>query len=183
MRNRNRWLYIAISIILCLAGCFPYHTDVYNSRKYDNVINIIQQYDKEIEQCYLIAFELMVKHEGTFVYWNASTITISDERRELLKIENNVEQLRIPFQKIKGLRGITVQNDQMSFGGWGGLNSSIGFIYCPSDTITIYEIAPVENENEITKTDGAYYWEQTNGDNTAFLKKIQENYYYYELWF
>lgn len=86
------------------------------------------------------------------------------------------------FKVSKKIHGITAHKNQIDFGGWGNLSASIGFIYSPDDELTIYDIANIEKENEISNMGNAYYWEQADGDNSAYLRRINKNYYYYELW-
>ncbi|MBR3304854.1 MAG: hypothetical protein IKI74_03395 [Christensenellaceae bacterium] len=183
--NSNK---IIISIVLLLLmlivstyGCSPYSISQYDYWRFFEVSRIINKYDAQIKNCYEKAVSLLNENNASLLYINETTITVYFADNSHINTENKGITQSI-FQVSKKIHGITAHKNQIDFGGWGNLSANIGFIYSPEKELTIYDIAYIENENEISNMGNAYYWEQTNGDNTAYLRRINENYYYYELW-
>ena len=118
-----------------------------------------------------------------FIYINRSIIRkeYSEGEEELQNTNDTLIQL---FTKIRGLKGITVEHDRIDFGGWGKLlTSSVGFCYCLSDALTIEDLMGANAAGEtIMMDDDTYYWHEQSGNNEAYIRKIEPNFFYYEIW-
>ncbi len=181
-KGKNEILFIILLLVLFMTACTPYKYSVYNQYKYKHILNLIQQNEQLIEDSYNVAADLMEEYQGTFLYISPETIVIYDHNNKSNTIKNETKLFQTLFKRFNKLGGITVETNRITYGGWGNLVSSIGFVYCPTDDLTIYEMGAIDKGAEITVIEDAYYWEQSDGDNTVFLKRMQPCFFYYELW-
>ena len=188
-RIKTTIVLLLIILITSIPTCFPYVISRYNYWSFYEISRMIKKHSTMIEDCYKKAITILNENNASLLYINESTITVIKESTIIANIDDN-DQIKLDnngitqsvFQLTRKIHGITVTENHIDFGGWGNLSASIGFIYSPKNEITIYDLASIENENEISDLGNAYYWEQMDGDNTAYLRCIDQNYYYYELW-
>lgn len=181
--KRKDLICIVLSFIILAFGCEYSNNEVYSVSKYAQISKLVQDNDACIRNCYEAVSD--IKANGiSFIEIHSETIVSTDLNGEATKTDNTRKELQAPFKELKGLRGITTLHNSLSFGGWGSISSSIGFIYSPDESITIKDLLPVDATEEIRMIDQyTYYWKEADGDNSVFLKKITANYYYYEMWF
>lgn len=170
---------LAILMVVVCSGCEKKEATM-SVRKYNRIVKEIQA-NAELIQKGIEEISKLQDDEATFIYINRSIIRKGNAKEELQNTNETLVQL---FIKIRGLNGITVANNRIDFGGWGRLlTSSIGFCYCPSDTLTIEDLMGANAEGKtILIDDDTYYWHEREGNNEAFIKKIQTNFFYYEIW-
>ncbi len=181
--NMKKVLIVSMVVFLLVvcSGCVKKEITL-SIRKYNRIAKEIQA-NAELIQKGIEEITKLQDDETTFIYINRSII-----RKETLKGEeeqqNTNETLVQLFINIWGLNGITVEHDRIDFGGWGRLlTSSIGFCYCPSDTLTIEDLMGTNSAGKTSLIDNdTYYWREHGGNNEAFIRRIEPNYYYYEIW-
>ncbi|MBR0082078.1 MAG: hypothetical protein IJP98_05010 [Clostridia bacterium] len=181
--KRKVLICIVLSFLILAFGCNCSSQEGYSRSKFAKISKLVQDNDACIRNCYEAVAE--IKDENTsFLYINSEKIEKTDLNGEMINTQNTVEELQTPFKELKGLRGITTRNNALDFGGWGSVSSSIGFLYSPDESITIQDLLPADATGEICVMDqDTYFWEQTDGDNSVFFKRITTSYYYYEMWF
>ncbi len=89
-------------------------------------------------------------------------------------------------KKISGIQDIYIGDDYIDFicGGSGIAPSThyYGFFYSSNDDLTAFNggICPKE---ELIENGNGFSWKQKNGDNTYYVEKIGEHFFYYEAHF
>ncbi len=179
----KRFFVICMAILmLSLFGACGKERKLSNS-KYNTVVREIQTHTELIQKC-IEGISELADDNPTHIYINESIIQKEYSDAAKIKLQNTDETLIQLFKEMEGLNGINVYKDRLEFAGWGGLYSTIGFCYCPDHALTIEDLMGVNSAGETTVIDDdVYYWRENDGDNDAFIKKIDQFYYYYEIWF
>lgn len=95
---------------------------------------------------------------------------------------NDFEQAK----KIPGIEDIDIFPGYVDFrcGGWGLAPSSTyyGFFYSAEDDLTAWSGGVCPQEELVESGDG-FLWEEKDGDNSYYVEKIGERFFYYEAHF
>ncbi len=95
---------------------------------------------------------------------------------------NNFEQAK----KISGIQDVYVGDDYIDFVcGGSGMGSSTyyyGFFYSAHDNLTAWNGGAC-TKDELVENGNGFRWEEKDGDNTYYVEKIGEHFFYYEACF
>ena len=95
---------------------------------------------------------------------------------------NDFEQIK----KISGIQNVYVGDDYIDFScGGSGMGSSThyyGFFYSIDDNLTAWN-SGAYSEEELVKNGNGFLWKEKYGDNTYYVERIGEHFFYYEAHF
>ena len=106
---------------------------------------------------------------------NKNQIEISDAIKN-----NNFENI----EKIKGIEGITVEENYIDFDcggkGVGSATSYYGFYYSEDNAINVKENIEYPKGETLQQDGKGYSWNEPDGDNRFYVEKIIDGFFYYE---
>lgn len=109
---------------------------------------------------------------------------VTDNQQLLLNCieKNNFDELNWSLSSLS-IREVDVNEDHVDFScggaGFGSQTAYRGFFYTENDDMYAVWCAPPNDQ--LLSADGAgYTWTEENGDNTYYVEKICDNFYYYD---